>query len=180
MWKVINHQNIELRPADPNYAETIFSWRQQPSTVKHNPLMKLSLEEVRSDLENTSVDLSSLKAGQDYRWFAFLNDSLIGNFSLKNVNLMMMYAEIGYGVGEEYQGQGLGKVIVKLLLTKVFAETELRKLIAYVHDKNIPSCRLLESLGFQKEGFLRDHYIINGKPENEILYGLLKSDFVTE
>ena len=66
---------------------------------------------------------------------------------------------------------------VRMLVDKVLAETALRKLVAYVHDQNRASCRVLEKLGFRQEGFLREHYIINGKPENEIVYGLLKSEW---
>ncbi len=66
---------------------------------------------------------------------------------------------------------------VAALVDKAFNESPLRKLVAYVHDQNLPSCRVLEKLGFQREGFLREHYIINGSPENEILFGLLKREW---
>jgi RimJ/RimL family protein N-acetyltransferase len=36
---------------------------------------------------------------------------------------------------------------------------------------------VLENLGFLQQGLLRDYYIINVNAENEILYGLLKSDW---
>ena len=55
--------------------------------------------------------------------------------------------------------------------------TDLRKLLAMVHVDNIASCRLLERLGFQREGLLREHYLIEGEPVDEVLYGLLRPDF---
>ena len=36
--------------------------------------------------------------------------------------------------------------------------------------------KLFEKLNFQKEGLLREHFIINENPENEVIYGLLKTD----
>ena len=53
----------------------------------------------------------------------------------------------------------------------------LRKLPAYVHDKNLASCKVLQKLGFTQEGLLREHYLINGVPENELLFGLLKREW---
>jgi ribosomal-protein-alanine N-acetyltransferase len=53
-------------------------------------------------------------------------------------------------------------------------------LLAYVHEENVASCRVLEKLGFQEEGLLREHYVINGAAANEILYGLLKREWVSE
>jgi RimJ/RimL family protein N-acetyltransferase len=89
----------------------------------------------------------------------------------------MGYAEIGYGISEAYHARGIGTAAVAMLVHKVFAETQMRKLIAFVRDENLPSCRLLEKLGFQREGLLREHYIINGHPENEVLFGLLKREW---
>jgi len=60
---------------------------------------------------------------------------------------------------------------------KVFAETTLRKLIAMVHDQNQASCRVLEKLGFQEEGLLREHYVISGEARDEVLYGLLRREW---
>lgn len=52
----------------------------------------------------------------------------------------------------------------------------MRKILAYVAEDNLASRRLMQKAGFVQEGFCREHYIINGKPTNEILYGILRSD----
>src|SRR5262249_35480933 len=87
---------------------------------------------------------------------------------------LMKYAEIGYGVAESRQGRGIATAAVRMLVQKCFYESTLRKLLAYVHDKNLASCRVLRKVGFRQEGVLREHYIINDTAENEILFGLLK------
>jgi ribosomal-protein-alanine N-acetyltransferase len=89
----------------------------------------------------------------------------------------MGYGEIGYGFAESHHGKGIATAAVRLLVEKIFRETNLRKLLAYVHEENIASCRVLEKVGFQEEGLLRDHYLILGNPVNEILYGLLKQEW---
>lgn len=77
-------------------------------------------------------------------------------------------------------GKGIATAAVTLLVEKIFRETNLRRLLAYVHEENVASCRVLEKLGFQEEGLLREHYVINGAAANEILYGLLKREWVSE
>jgi [ribosomal protein S5]-alanine N-acetyltransferase len=89
----------------------------------------------------------------------------------------MGYAEIGYGIGQAHQRKGVATMAVHLLVQMCFRESPLRKLLAYVHDKNVASCRVLQKLGFKQEGFLHEHYIINGVPENELLFGLLKHEW---
>jgi len=46
-----------------------------------------------------------------------------------------------------------------------------------VHEENRASRRVLEKSGFVQEGLLREHYLINGQPVNEVLYGLLRQEW---
>jgi ribosomal-protein-alanine N-acetyltransferase len=102
---------------------------------------------------------------------------VVGSVSLKNISHMMSYGEIGYGIAEAHQSKGIATAALRLFIQKAFSESSLRKLLAYVHDKNLASCRVLQKLGFKQEGFLREHYIINGVAENELLFGLLKQEW---
>lgn len=169
---------MQLKLVSPKeeYAELFYLWRTQPTFIKHNPLKLQNLEECRARLLSEGDDLQSSTKCEAYRWFIELGGEIVGSVSVSNRNEMMKIAEIGYAVDERFQGKGIGSLAVGMLVTKVFAETDLRKLIAFVHDLNIPSCRLLEKVGFKKEGLLRQHYLINQKPENEVLYGLLREE----
>jgi len=121
--------------------------------------------------------MRDLKRYESYRWFIKVGENVVGSVAIKNINLMMGYAEIAYGIAEAYQGRGIATSAVAAMIDKAFVESNLRKLIAYVHDKNLASCRVLDKLGFTREGLLREHYIINGRAENEVLFGLLKQDW---
>ena len=168
---------VALVPYKPEYLDEFLRWRDQAASIRHNPLMKVTREETAEMLLKDGCDLADLKVCEKFRWFIQADGEVVGNISLKNISHSMGYAEIGYGVSEDYHGRGIATEAVRLLARKVFSETPLRKLFAYVHDLNLPSCRVLEKAGFQKEGVLREHYVINGRPENEIFYGLLKSEF---
>ena len=71
----------------------------------------------------------------------------------------------------------IGTRAVNLFVSKILLETEIRRLFAYVAEDNVPSRKLLEKVGFIQEGICREHYIINGIPTNEVLYGCLRSDW---
>jgi ribosomal-protein-alanine N-acetyltransferase len=137
----------------------------------------MSAEETARMLEAEGSDLANLKNYTTFRWFVDFEEKIVGSVSLKNISHSMGYAEIGYGISQTYHRRGIGTAAVAQLVEKVFSETSLRKLLAYVHDANLASCKLLEKLGFVQEGFLREHYVINGQAENEVLYALLKKDW---
>jgi ribosomal-protein-alanine N-acetyltransferase len=168
---------VKLLPYTPAFLEPFIEWRNQPLSVRHNPLKTRTKAQIAKMLESEGSNLRDLKKYETYRWFVELNEDAVGTVSLKNISHSMGYADIGYGIAQKHHGRGIATGAVKLLVEKVFSETALRKLMAFVHDKNQPSRRVLEKLGFKQEGFLRDHYVINGKPVNEILYSVLKHEW---
>jgi ribosomal-protein-alanine N-acetyltransferase len=168
-------KSLELVPPSADHAAIFLRWRKQPSAVRHNPIIRRNLRELRELLDTLGSDLS--REHHAYMWFVRWGDELVGSVSLKEINRQMSFGEVGYTIGEAHQGKGLGTRAVSLLVDKVFRETDLHKLMAYVSQKNVPSRRLAERVGFRKEGLLREHYVIRGKRVNEVIYGLLRSEW---
>lgn len=50
----------------------------------------------------------------------------------------------------------------------------LRRLTADADPRNASSIKLLRHLGFVQEGFLRQHYDVNGELQDAIIFGLLR------
>lgn len=172
-------QSIKLIPYEPAFLPCYIEWRNQPLSVRHNPLKEMTEDEIAKMLEMEGNSLSDLKKFESYRWFISTEEQVVGSVSLKNISHSMGYGEIGYGLAESHHGKGIATAAVRLLVEKVFCETNLRKLLAYVHEENIASCRVLEKAGFQEEGLLREHYVIRGTPVNEVLYRLLKREWTS-
>jgi [ribosomal protein S5]-alanine N-acetyltransferase len=167
---------LSLEPFRPEYFDSYLRWRDQEATRRHNPLHPSTKEQLAERLINEGSDFRNPKKFESYRWFVLARGELIGHVGIRNISQMMGYAEIGYGIEESRQGRGYGTEAVRMAAKKVFEEAGLRKLLAYVHDENLASCRLLEKLGFRREGLLREHYILNGSPVNEVLFGLLERE----
>lgn len=168
---------LKLIPIKPEYAEILLKWRSEPDMVRYNPVSPVALENMRYQMEMMSSDLSNLNSAEEFRFFMQCKNQLVGTIGLKNINHRMLFGEIGYGVGEAFHGKGFGTAGLKLFAEKIFAETSLRRIIAYVAEGNSASRRILEKVGFIQEGILREHYLIQGKPVNEVLYGFLRSDW---
>jgi len=87
-------------------------------------------------------------------------------------------AEIGYGFySDDYKEKGLMTEALRALLDYGFDEMKLNRVEALIADYNVPSLKLAEKFGFQKEGVLRGHYFVDGIAEDSIIFGLLKSDY---
>lgn len=81
---------------------------------------------------------------------------------------------------EKNRNKGLGSIMLKQFINITFADEEynLNKLYATTASNNIPSMRLLEKLGLNLEGRLREHYWINENKYDQCVYSILKSEWI--
>ena len=165
--------SIQFKPTDPKFAEFFYRHRQDPENKLYNPLLPSTIEELRERLSNASSDWSKFESTDGFFWFLELDSQLIGIASIQNINKMMLTAEIGYGIEPEFRGKGFATKSIRALTANTFTNTPLRKLIAYVHEENHASRKALEKAGYRQEGLLHEHYLINGVPCNEAIYGIL-------
>lgn len=71
-------------------------------------------------------------------------------------------AEIGYWVGEDYWGKGIATAALSQMTEYGFKTRNIRKLYATALAPNIPSMRVLEKCGYQREGILKGEVQKNG------------------
>ena len=117
-----------------------------------------------------------------WKWGLALRDTnkLIGTVTLFHLNLSNGRAEIGYAMSHAHWGKGYMNEALKALVSHVFEVMELRRLEADVDPRNAASIRSLERLGFQREGFLRERWHVNGEIQDALFYGLLRHEWLKE
>jgi [ribosomal protein S5]-alanine N-acetyltransferase len=169
---------IRLVPTDPSHVGVYLELRADETGRRYNPFAPATEETLRERFARAGSDLAELGKHEQFLWVVLLDGEPAGTLSLMNVNLMMRTAEIGYDVRPALRGRGIAQRAVRELVRRVFAETDLRKLVALVHEGNQASRHVLEKLGFRQEGLLREHFLIEGKPVNQVMYGLLRGELV--
>jgi RimJ/RimL family protein N-acetyltransferase len=101
------------------------------------------------------------------------SDLLIGTATLHSLHREQGRAELGYSLSPQWQGRGLASEALRLVIGHAFGPMRLRRLEADVDPRNLPSCRLLERLGFHREGLLRARWRVAGEDCDSAMYGLL-------
>jgi RimJ/RimL family protein N-acetyltransferase len=85
--------------------------------------------------------------------------------------------EIGYGIAEiGERGKGYAQEAVQLLVDYVFDGYPCERISAFADILNIASIKVLEKLGFQREGVLRRITFRDGKWNDMALYCLLRME----
>jgi len=114
-----------------------------------------------------------------YAFFMFdsENDTLLGGLTLSNVRRGVTHAcTLGYWVGAPYAGQGKMTAGVRAAIPFVFDTLRLHRLEAACLPRNEASIKLLERVGFTREGLARRYLKINGIWQDHVTYALLEDD----
>ena len=105
------------------------------------------------------------------------SDRLIGATTLFAINRAQGRAEVGYVLRASHWGRGLAQEALRLVLGHAFDGLELRRIEADIDPRNAGSCRLVERMGFVREGLLRDRWCVAGEVSDSAIYGLLATEW---
>lgn len=104
--------------------------------------------------------------------------SPIGHVVLAALDTQASNAELGWVVvAPDERGNGYATEAVELCLGHAFDDRGLHKVWANVNEDNEASRRLLENVGFQREGVLREQEYADGEYVDVHRYGLLVSEW---
>jgi ribosomal-protein-alanine N-acetyltransferase len=120
-----------------------------------------------------------LREDQGYAFFILRasDATLIGGLSISNVRRgVAQAASIGYWIGAPHAGNGYMTDALRAVLPFTFATLALNRLEAACQPNNGPSRRVLEKVGFRREGLARRYLKINGAWQDHDLYALLHDD----
>jgi RimJ/RimL family protein N-acetyltransferase len=85
--------------------------------------------------------------------------------------------EIGFGIPEvAARGRGFAQEGVKLLVEYLFAGYPVERVTAFTDEENRAAQRVMESVGFQREGILRRATFRDGLWRDIALYGILRHE----
>lgn len=85
--------------------------------------------------------------------------------------------ELGYALGRAHWGQGLMREAGAAACAHAFGPLGQRRIEAEVDPGNQASARLLEALGFRREGLLRQRWTAKGRTYDTAFYGLLAEEW---
>lgn len=169
---------IALRAAQPADAALLCRWRSEPSVRQFQPLGVASLTQLRAELVRQNIDQLYRGQGEKYQWIVSTRNRQAGWITLVVSNWDHGLAEIGYALSTKFQGRGIMAQALTLLLADVFGRTRLERIEARCAVDNTASQRVLDKVGFRREGRLRGYFLLHGKRVDNFLYAILRSDFL--
>lgn len=165
-----------LRPLRHEDAQALFAIWSDPEAMRFFPFGAMTSLEQATD--RVSRKLNTSASGQDFICVLELRATgeVVGDCALFNANEQCRRAEIGFSLKRKHWGNGLMQEAAFALIEHGFSTLQLHRIEADIDPRNSASARLLERLGFIREGLLRERWIVGDEVSDSALYGLLERD----
>ena len=102
---------------------------------------------------------------------------VIGTCTLGSLNAEHRRAEVGFALRHDHWGRGYVAEAMPALIAFAFETLGLHRLEADVDPRNEASVRVVERLGFRREGLLRERYHVLGDVQDSLMFGLLRPEW---
>ncbi len=174
---VLQTARLDLRAIVPEDLEALFAIFSDAQTMRYwsrGPYS--SLEELQSYFDKTQQafeDRSQLRWGLVRRE----DGKLIGVCSMYAIDAGNLRADIGYILNRGAWGQGYMQEALTAVLDYGFEVLSLRRVEADIDPRNAASVASLGKLGFQREGLLKERWLVNGEVSDSLIMGLLRSSW---
>ena len=104
--------------------------------------------------------------------------AVIGTCNYTNiVRGPFLACHLGYQIARTHEGRGLMAEALRATNAFAFRELRLHRIMANYRPENERSGRLLERLGFVREGMAKDYLFIDGAWRDHVLTALVNPDF---
>ncbi len=120
-----------------------------------------------------------IRNGTGFPFFVLSPDgeTLLGGLTLAQIQRgVTQSAVLGYWMGAPHAGKGLMTAAVRAVIGFAFDSLHLNRMEAACLPTNAASIRLLEKVGFAREGYARKYLCIDGRWQDHLLYGLVRDE----
>lgn len=138
------------------------------------------LSEARAELKLYFMDNFRRRSG--IRWGITLrgDDKLIGSAGFyKWIQPERYQAEMGYDLNPAFWDKGIMTEALTAIIHYGFDHMGLHRIEVLISHHNRRSQKLVRELGFKREGVLRDHYFVEGRFADDVIFSLLKEESKT-
>jgi len=163
---------FRLRPLALLDARAWHEYLRDPQVVEHTSFPRIDLAAVHRMVAN---ELAGYANGTSCRWaIVDFNDRLVGTCGFSQWSLLHSHAELVYDLAPAFWGRGVMRAAAEQVLRWAFRSAHFNRVHAFVMTSNAASIRLLEALGFWREGTLRQFRVARGTARDFHVYSRLQ------
>ncbi len=161
----ITTPRLTLRRFRPEDADDLYAYLADPQIYRFEPGEPI-------DREQAGVRAADMAASPDF-WAVALRSTgrVIGQVYLAQLDpAEHLTCELGYILSPAYQGQGYGSEAAAALVAQALTAGGMHRVVAHCNPENTASWKLLEKIGFRREGLFRQDVFFRRNAAGEPLW----------
>lgn len=167
---------LRIRRIHPVDLDDFFAYRSDPEVCRFQGYDPIEYDNAREWI----ASMQNGEFGAAHEWAQLgvehtASGRLIGDIGLKPESDTRI-VEYGISFAREFQGQGLASDALTGVVGYLFRERNIHRVIGYCDIENAACIRMMERVGFRREGHLRQSFCDQGVWRDEYLYALLAGD----
>ena len=170
---------LDLRPHRVEDLDDLLEFHSDPEVVRHVPWPVRDRAATEETLR-TKLGQGSWRGPGEWMVLAVelrATSTVIGEVLLKHDSETDRAGELGFALGRAHQGQGYAAEAARELLRLGFEELGLHRITAICIEENTDSARLLQRLGFRREGRTVDSAFHKGAWVTQLLYAITEPEW---
>jgi [ribosomal protein S5]-alanine N-acetyltransferase len=168
---------LRLRPFDDADADVLFAMHSSALVLRYWDSPPWSERARAARFITACRQMAAEGTGTPLAVNRVSDGAFIGWCSLSRWNPDHRSAALGYCFDDAAWGHGYATEAARALLQWAFDTLDLNRVQAETDTRNAASARVLEKLGFVREGMLREDCVVNGEVSDSWVYGLIRRDW---
>ena len=176
-YEILETSRTRLRPLDSQDSEAMYELFSDPETMKYWSTEPVT--DIAGAQKMVEDDIDWIKGGKALLWAITLppSDKVLGKCVLFQFSPENRRAELGYIINRSHWGQGLMTEVLASVINFAFDRLDLHRLEVDTDPENIGSLRIMEKLGFRREGLFRERWYVHGQWHDSQMLALLKPEW---
>jgi len=176
--RAIRTKRLLLRDFKEGDWEAVYSYASDAEVVRYMDWGPNTIEETQNFIRRAIArQQEQPRRGYDLAVVLKSQNMIIGGCGIYVSNMDNREGWIGYVLNHNFWGQGYATEIAKVLLKFGFDELNLHRIFATCEPANIASAHVLEKIGMQREGYLRENKWAKGKWRDSLVYAILNYEW---
>jgi RimJ/RimL family protein N-acetyltransferase len=171
VFEVLEGKNVNLRIMEKEDLPLLAEWFNKPEVFgEYNPLHQVSRTEAEKMFESPHEEKSFIIEKKDGSKIGFITHFYVLHVAGRQL-------EIGYSLVPSERGKGYCTEATQLMVDYLFLSKETMRIQAQTDPRNVASHKVLEKVGFKKEGTLRKSFFMRGEWRDAYIYSILREEW---
>ena len=178
---ILTTERLLLREFVESDWQAVLAYQMDPLYLRYSPWTHRTEEDVRAFVR-WFIAWQEEQPRKKFQFAVILpgEERLIGNCGIRMRSTDAHEADIGYEFDSRYWGRGYATEVARAMLAFGFGQLGLHRIWAHCIMENVASARVLEKIGMQLEGRLRENEWMKGRWWDTLVYAILDYEWETQ